>query len=106
MEHGSLTDSTSSTFSIMDEDHTLANSARFVLNQDPRVAFCGYTIPHPSEKKVNIRLQTTGDAAKDVLKDALQNLMIMCQHVRGTMDTAVVNHRAKNAAEEMDVDRN
>lgn len=47
-----------------------------------------------------------GDAAKDVLKDALQNLMIMCQHVRGTMDTAVVNHRAKNAAEEMDVDRN
>jgi hypothetical protein len=34
MEHGSLTDSTSSTFSIMEEDHTLANSARFVLNQE------------------------------------------------------------------------
>ncbi|XP_066335251.1 DNA-directed RNA polymerases I and III subunit RPAC2-like [Miscanthus floridulus] len=106
MEHGSLTDSTSSTFSIMEEDHTLANSARFVLNQDPRVAFCGYSIPHPAEKKVNIRVQTTGDAAKDVLKDALQNLMIMCQHVRGTLDNAVANHRAKNTtAEEMDVDR-
>jgi DNA-directed RNA polymerase I and III subunit RPAC2 len=34
MEHGSVTDSTASTFSIMEEDHTLANSARFVLNQE------------------------------------------------------------------------
>ncbi|KAF0930451.1 hypothetical protein E2562_032881 [Oryza meyeriana var. granulata] len=59
MEHGSVTDSTASTFSIMEEDHTLANSVRFVLNQDPRVAFCGYSIPHPADNKVNIRVQTT-----------------------------------------------
>lgn len=26
----------------------------------PRVALCGYSIPHPSEAKVNIRVQTTG----------------------------------------------
>ncbi|KAF8699763.1 hypothetical protein HU200_034641 [Digitaria exilis] len=105
MEHGSVTDSTASTFSIMDEDHTLANSARFVLNQDPRVAFCGYSIPHPAEKKVNIRVQTTGDPAKDVLKDALQDLMVMCQHVRGTFDNAVADHRAKKPAQQMDIDQ-
>ncbi|CAL4981484.1 unnamed protein product [Urochloa decumbens] len=104
MEHGSVTDTTASTFSIMEEDHTLANSARFVLNQDPRVAFCGYSIPHPADKKVNIRVQTTGDPAKDVLKDALQDLMVMCQHVRGTFDNAVANHRATKA-EQMDIDR-
>lgn len=34
MEHGSLEDSSASTFSIMEEDHTLANSVRFVLNQE------------------------------------------------------------------------
>jgi DNA-directed RNA polymerase subunit L len=34
MEHGSVADSTASTFSIMEEDHTLANSVRFVLNQE------------------------------------------------------------------------
>lgn len=34
MEHGSVTESTASTFSIMAEDHTLANSVRFVLNQE------------------------------------------------------------------------
>ncbi|CAL4994022.1 unnamed protein product [Urochloa decumbens] len=104
MEHGSVTDTTASTFSIMEEDHTLANSARFVLNQDPRVAFCGYSIPHPADKKVNIRVQTTGDPAKDVLKDALQDLMVMCQHVRETLDNAVANHRATKA-EQMGIDR-
>ncbi|XP_042418841.1 DNA-directed RNA polymerases I and III subunit RPAC2-like isoform X2 [Zingiber officinale] len=84
MEHGSLSDLSASTFSLMDEDHTLANSVRFTLNQDPRVVFCGYSIPHPSDNKVNIRVQTTGDPAKEVLKDALENLTRMCQHVRST----------------------
>ncbi|CAN6349179.1 unnamed protein product, partial [Urochloa humidicola] len=105
MEHGSLEDTSKSTFSIMEEDHTLANSVRFVLNQDPRVAFCGYSIPHPAENKVNIRLQTTGDPAKDVLKDALQDLMVMCQHIRGTFDTAVADFR-ENKPEAMDIDLN
>ncbi|GJN06702.1 hypothetical protein PR202_ga24458 [Eleusine coracana subsp. coracana] len=34
MEHGSVTNSSASTFSIVEEDHTHANSIRFVLNQD------------------------------------------------------------------------
>ncbi|KAG8051262.1 hypothetical protein GUJ93_ZPchr0009g475 [Zizania palustris] len=106
MEHGSVTDSTASSFSIMEEDHTLANSVRFVLNQDPRVAFCGYSIPHPADNKVNIRVQTTGDPAKDVLKDSLQDLMIMCQHVRGTFDNAVSDFRQNKTAEGMDIDLN
>ncbi|KAL6658658.1 hypothetical protein ACP70R_001624 [Stipagrostis hirtigluma subsp. patula] len=104
MEHGSVADASASTFSIVEEDHTLANSVRFVLNQDPRVAFCGYSIPHPADNKVNIRVQTTGDPARDVLKDALQNLVVMCQHVRGTFDNAVDGYRANKHAEEMDVD--
>uniref|UniRef100_A0A0A9GLL5 DNA-directed RNA polymerases I and III subunit RPAC2 n=1 Tax=Arundo donax TaxID=35708 RepID=A0A0A9GLL5_ARUDO len=105
MEHGSVTDASASTFSVVEEDHTLANSVRFVLNQDPRVAFCGYSIPHPADNKVNIRVQTTGDPAKDVLKDALQDLMAMCQHVRGTFDNTVADYRANKPAEQMDVDQ-
>ncbi|XP_008812467.2 DNA-directed RNA polymerases I and III subunit RPAC2 [Phoenix dactylifera] len=104
MEHGSLTDLSSSTFSLMDEDHTLANSVRFTLNQDPRVAFCGYSIPHPSDNKVNIRVQTTGDSAKDVLKDALQNLMVMFQHVRTTFDKAVADCKENRPSEHMNID--
>ncbi|XP_077229215.1 RNApolymerase 14 kDa subunit isoform X2 [Tasmannia lanceolata] len=103
MEHGSLTDPSSATFSLTDEDHTLANSVRFVLNKDPRVVFCGYSIPHPSDNRVNIRAQTTGDSARDVFKDALQDLMVMCQHVRSTFDKAVVDFRVSEPVKQMNI---
>ncbi|XP_078435733.1 RNApolymerase 14 kDa subunit [Wolffia australiana] len=99
MEHGSITDLRSSTFSLMDEDHTLANSVRFTLNQDPRIEFCGYSIPHPSENRVNIRVQTTGDPAKEVFKDALHDLLVMSQHVRTTFEQAVADYKAQTPKE-------
>ncbi len=43
-----------------DEDHTLGNSLRNILSQRADVEFCGYSIPHPSENKLNLRLQTIG----------------------------------------------
>lgn len=101
MELGSGDDPRASTFSLMDEDHTLGNSLRYVLNHDPRVEFCGYTVPHPSENRVNIRIQTTGMPAKDVLKDALQDLIVMCQHVRTTFDNAVDQHRVAEGLREV-----
>ncbi|WOK95697.1 DNA-directed RNA polymerases I and III subunit RPAC2 isoform X1 [Canna indica] len=104
MEHGSVSDLSSSTFSLMDEDHTLANSVRFTLNQDPRVSFCGYSIPHPSDNKVNIRVQTTGDPASDVLKDGLQSLTVMCQHVRSTFNKSVDDFKATKPHESMKID--
>ncbi|XP_022150895.1 DNA-directed RNA polymerases I and III subunit RPAC2 [Momordica charantia] len=93
MEHGSFSDESKSTFSMADEDHTLANALRYTLNQDPRVTFCGYSIPHPSDNRVNIRVQTTGDSAREVLKDSCQNLMVVCQHVRNTFDKSVLDFK-------------
>lgn len=34
MEHGSFEDQSKATFSLTDEDHTLANAVRFTLNQE------------------------------------------------------------------------
>ncbi|XP_039014150.1 DNA-directed RNA polymerases I and III subunit RPAC2-like [Hibiscus syriacus] len=104
MEHGSFTDNSAATFSLTDEDHTLANSVRFTLNQDPRVTFSGYSIPHPSQARINIRVQTTGEAASEVLKDACQDLMLMCRHVRSTFDKAVEDFKASNAVKAMKID--
>lgn len=30
------------------------------LLNSPAVEFCGYTIPHPSDPKMNVRIQTNG----------------------------------------------
>ncbi|XP_010510474.1 PREDICTED: DNA-directed RNA polymerases I and III subunit RPAC2-like [Camelina sativa] len=107
MEHGSFKDNSHATFTLGEEDHTLANAVRFVLNQDPRVTVGAYTIPHPSLESVNIRVQTTGDPAKEVFKDACQELMQMNRHVRSVFDKAVTEYKAeqerkeKKAAEEL-----
>ncbi|XP_050214807.1 uncharacterized protein LOC126683333 [Mercurialis annua] len=57
----------------------------------PRVSLCGCSIRHPSDARVNIRVQTTGKSGREVLKDACQNLMFMCQQVRSTFMRDVID---------------
>ncbi|TXG74230.1 hypothetical protein EZV62_002809 [Acer yangbiense] len=104
MEHSAFGDQSNATFSITDEDHTLANAIRFTLNQDSRVSFCGYSIPHPSDALVNVRVQTSGDPAREVLKDACLDLMLMCRHVRSTFDKAVDDFRVNEGVQAMNID--
>ncbi|XP_055816203.1 uncharacterized protein LOC129885799 [Solanum dulcamara] len=103
MEHGSLEDQSKATFSFTDEDHTLANAVRFTLNQDPRVTFCGYSIPHPSDARVNIRVQTTGDPARKVLNDSSQDLMLICENVRDTFEKAILKFKTEEGLSSMDI---
>ncbi|KAI8337807.1 DNA-directed RNA polymerase [Blakeslea trispora] len=82
---GSHSDPTAMTFCFKQEDHTLGNALRHVVNKNPYVDFCGYSIPHPSEAKMNVRIQTTDKTtAIDALKSGLSNLYDMVAHVRET----------------------
>ena len=56
------------------EDHTLGNALRHCLMQLKETEFCGYSVPHPYEPKMNVRLQTKGEPALDVLRKGLGNL--------------------------------
>ena len=56
----------------------------------PHVAFCGYSIPHPSEKTVNLRIQTTGDiSAAAALRQAAADLRAATVALRDTLAAAV-----------------
>lgn len=75
-------------FIIRDEDHTLGNSLRYVIMKNPDVDFCGYTIPHPSESKINFRIQSKlkDDSsitvpAIDIFRQGLVDLKQMCSIV-------------------------
>jgi DNA-directed RNA polymerase subunit L len=68
----SLPDPSGATFAVEQEDHSLANALRFFLNKDARVAFAGYSMPHPTEDVVNVRVQTTGEAR--------MRLSLACHH--------------------------
>jgi DNA-directed RNA polymerases I and III subunit RPAC2 len=80
---------TSRTFCIGDEDHTLGNSLRHVLIRNSSVSFAGYSVPHPAEPVVQIRVQTVSSkpgvlealTAADALREACQTLSDQCDIV-------------------------
>ncbi|KAF7539335.1 hypothetical protein G7054_g2233 [Neopestalotiopsis clavispora] len=51
---------TAASFEFLEEGHTLGNALRYIIMKNPDVEFCAYAIPHPSEAKMNIRIQTYG----------------------------------------------
>ena len=46
--------------------------------QQPETEFCGYSVPHPYEPKVNVRIQSRGVPAKAVLVKSLVDMKDMC----------------------------
>jgi len=88
-------DARNATFILTHQDHTLANSLRYVLAKNPDVDFVGYSIPHPSDPKVNIRLQTKRGAATDVFQQGLEQLQEITAHIQMSFDAAMSNHDKK-----------
>ncbi|KAL6809253.1 DNA-directed RNA polymerase [Trichoderma sp. SZMC 28013] len=78
---------TAASFEFTDEGHTLGNALRYVIMKKyaakphPDVEFCAYSIPHPSEPKMNIRIQTYDGTAVNALKKGLSDLQDVCDVV-------------------------
>lgn len=89
-------DETCQTFVFNKEDHTLGNSLRYIIMKNPDTQFCGYSIPHPSEEKVNLRIQTYGKPATDVLRKGLKDLNSVCEHVLRTFESSINDHKRRN----------
>ena len=88
-------DSANATFTFHEEDHTIGNTLRYILNKNPEVAFVGYSVPHPSEPKMNLRLQTVGPPSTTVLHNALGTVYEIGGHVLSTFDKAVAEFKEK-----------
>ena len=78
----------------------MGNTLRYILNKTPEVSFVGYSVPHPAEPKMNLRLQTVGPPATEVLLNALSTIHQVGSHVLTTFDAAVEEHQRKKAAGE------
>ena len=90
-------DDRSSTFVFGNEDHTLGNSLRHVLMQREEVEFCGYSVPHPYEPKMNLRLQVKeGYTAKEILALGLKDLEEIAQDMEDKFARACAAAHEKN----------
>tara|TARA_B110000008_G_C16416475_1_gene342005 strand:- start:16 stop:219 length:204 start_codon:yes stop_codon:yes gene_type:complete len=53
--------------------------------QDPDTEFCGYTVPHPSEPILHIRVQTKAHTdSNHVMMAGAKTLKSMCDHIMTT----------------------
>ncbi|KAI9881356.1 MAG: RNA polymerase subunit AC19 [Pleopsidium flavum] len=87
---------TAASFEFEGEDHTLGNALRYIIMKNPEVEFCGYSIPHPSEAKMNVRIQTyDGTTAYDALEKGFDDLMDLCDAVADKFTAARDAHAAK-----------
>ncbi|KAF6832058.1 DNA-directed RNA polymerase i and iii 14 kda polypeptide [Colletotrichum musicola] len=68
---------TAASFEFIDEGHTLGNALRYIIMKNPDVEFCAYSIPHPSEPKMNIRIQTWDGTAVAALQKGLKDLQAL-----------------------------
>lgn len=82
---GAAPDLSAATYQIHDESHTIGNALRWMLMKNPKVEFCGYSVPHPSENVINVRIQMYDDLSSlDALVEALGNLDNLCESIEDT----------------------
>jgi DNA-directed RNA polymerase subunit L len=99
---------TEATFALAGEDHTLGNAVRYMLNKHPGVVFAGYSVPHPSDDLVHVRVQTAGGlSATQALRDAVTGALrrgraaqlgLRRRPPAQTLAPAVAGARARGAA--------
>lgn len=83
---------TAASFEFKNEDHTLGNALRYIIMKNPDVEFCGYSIPHPSEAVMNIRIQTyENTTAVQALEKGFDDLIDLCD---------IVDEKFRDAKEE------
>lgn len=98
---------TAASFEFIDEGHTLGNALRFIIMKNPEVEFCAYAIPHPSEAKMNIRIQTyEGTTAIEALEKGLKDLQDLCDVVADKFWTAAQEMPKTPAPSKKQLDEN
>lgn len=85
---GYADDLSTATFCLFNEDHTIGNALRYILMKNSNVEFCGYSIPHPSEPKVHLRIQMYDNlSAIDALYKGLDDLESMITEIETSYKT-------------------
>ena len=82
----------SATYVLDGEDHTLGNALRYAIMRDAGVVFCGYSVPHPSEERLNLRVQVRpgdGRTAEAAFRRGLDSLGAAAATLSGSFSAAL-----------------
>ncbi|KAF8889570.1 RBP11-like subunits of RNA polymerase [Infundibulicybe gibba] len=88
---GAEPDLSAATYQIHDESHTIGNALRWMIMKNPKVEFCGYSVPHPSENFIQVRIQMyDGLSSLSALITALSDLDTLCETIEGAYTDSLV----------------
>ena len=83
-------DPSSGSFLFEGETHTMGNALRQTISANPDVEFCAYSVPHPAEQKMRLRIQCEpGKNIIDAIERGLDNFGQWCQNIENEFDVAV-----------------
>jgi DNA-directed RNA polymerase I and III subunit RPAC2 len=86
----------SGSFLFEGETHTMGNALRQAINPNPVVQFCGYSVPHPAEEKMRIRIQAQAGAnIIDIINQGLDDFAQWCGNVETDFDEAFANFQSE-----------
>ena len=87
-------DPTSGSFLFEGETHTMGNALRQAIIPNEKVDFCGYSVPHPAENKMRIRIQArkaedgSGANIIEILNQGLDDFSRWCGNVENEFNNA------------------
>ncbi len=88
-------DRTHATIKFYNETHTMGNTLRYILARTPDTDFVGYSIPHPSEPYLNMRLQTRGVPVDQLVTRSLNTINGICDALDETFDAELDRFNSK-----------
>jgi len=94
-------DQSNDTFVLHQHDHTLGNPLRHMILKDPRTEFCGYSVIHPTEDNIHVRIQAKPGASSsvEILRSGLENLKSQSRFIAFEFEDALTAFKEKTQAE-------
>jgi len=78
---------TSGVIHYTDEHHTLGNTLRYYLLQDPTVKLAGYRITHPLKNEMTVSVSTDGTkTVPEVVNPILDQLAMICEDLQSQLE--------------------
>lgn len=67
----------------------MGNVLRHIVMEYEDVEFCGYSLPHPSESKINFRIQSNYRPAKEILLCGLADLQAFFEGLKNEFTKSI-----------------
>lgn len=81
------------TFVFEKEGHTFGSVITHILQSYPEVEFAGYTVPHPADFQIFLRIQAKdGYDSVDILKKGIRELEGACDIITDKFNQAITEH--------------